>query len=147
MYTKSNVSVVGTPRVVLTDKFGNVKQDFSVPNRVVTVGKGFIASRMVGTSSAVMSHMAVGSGTTAAADGDTALQSELARVALTSATTVGAVTTYVATFVAGVGTGAITEAGIFNASSAGVMLCRTTFLVVNKGADDTMSITWTVTIQ
>jgi hypothetical protein len=66
--------------------------------------------------------------------------------------------TYACTFLPGTGTGAIVEAGIFNDSSpshtesvsslvGGVMLCRTTFAVVNKGADDTMSITWTVTIS
>lgn len=141
------LTVVGTPRIVLKDKDGNVKQDFSVPNLVVTAGKGFIASRMVGTAQAVMSHMAIGTGATAAAAGDTALQSEAARVALSDSSASGAVATYTATFVAGVGTGAITEAGILNASSAGTMLCRTTFPVVNKGADDTMSVTWTVTVQ
>lgn len=141
------LTVVGTPRIVLKDKDGNVKQDFSVPNLVVTAGKGFIASRMVGTAQAVMSHMAVGTGATAAAAGDTALQSEAARVALSGSSASGAVATYTATFGAGVGTGAITEAGILNASSAGTMLCRTTFPVVNKGADDTMSVTWTVTVQ
>ena len=45
------------------------------------------------------------------------------------------------------GTGAITEAGIFNASSSGTMLCRTVFSVVNKGASDSMTITWTVTVS
>ena len=41
---------------------------------------------------------------------------------------------------------AVTEAGVFNASSSGTMLCRTVFPVVNKGADDTMSVTWTITL-
>jgi hypothetical protein len=53
---------------------------------------------------------------------------------------------YSASFGAGVGTGALTEAGIFNASSAGTLLCRTVFSVINKAANDTMSITWTVTL-
>lgn len=147
MKTNSSISVVGTPRIVVTDRDGKVKYDFSVPNLVVTSGKNFIASRMVGTTPAVMSHMAVGTGATAAAAGDTTLQTELTRVALSASSATGAVATYTANFAAGVGTGAITEAGIFNASSAGTMLCRTTFPVVNKGADDSMSITWTVTIQ
>lgn len=146
MIENCQISVVGSPTIVLRDKHGNIKTEFKVPNRVVTVGKNFIAQRMTGTP-AVMSHMAVGTGTTPAADGDTALQAEIARVALGSLSTAGAVTTYTATFPAGVGTGAITEAGVFNSNSAGTMLCRTTFAVVNKGADDTMSITWTVTVQ
>ena len=43
-------------------------------------------------------------------------------------------------------TGAVTEAGIFNAASGGTMLCRTVFSVVNKGADDSLSVTWTITL-
>jgi hypothetical protein len=91
--------------------------------------------------------MAVGSSSTAPANGDTALGGELGRVALTSSTASGAIATYIATFPAGTGTGAVVEAGIFNASSSGTMLCRTTFSVVNKGADDAMSITWAITVS
>jgi hypothetical protein len=40
----------------------------------------------------------------------------------------------------------VTEAGVFNAATGGDMLCRTVFDVVNKAADDTMAITWTVTL-
>ena len=122
---------------------GEVVQE--VDNLVVTAGKGFVASRMVGTSANVMSHMAIGTGSTAAAAGDTALGNEAARTALTSTNVSGAVVTYVDTFAAGTGTGAITEAAILNASSGGTMLCRTVFSVVNKGASDSMTITWTVT--
>jgi hypothetical protein len=117
-----------------------------VDNLVVTSGKEFVASRMVGTSSNVMSHMAVGSGSTAAAAGDTALGSELGRTTSSDSVS-GAVVTYSATFAAGTGTGAVTEAGLFNASSAGDMLCRTVFSVVNKGASDSMTISWAVTVS
>jgi hypothetical protein len=54
--------------------------------------------------------------------------------------------TYVSSFEAGDATGAITEAGIFNAASGGDMLCRTVFSVINKAADDTLSVTWTITL-
>jgi len=54
---------------------------------------------------------------------------------------------YVSTFAAGAATGAVTEAGIFNASTAGDMLCRTVFAVINKAADDTVEITWTITLS
>ena len=116
-----------------------------VDNLVVTTGKGYVASRMKDASATAMSHMAVGSGSTAAAAGDTALGSEAARIALTSTTVSGADVTYVATFGAGVGTAALTEAAILNASSSGTMLCRTVFPVVNKHSTDSMSVTWTVT--
>lgn len=147
MNATENLKASGSLRVVVTGIDGKVKEEHEFKNLVVTVGKNFVASRMVGTSSAVMSHMAVGSSSTAAAAGDTALGSELGRVALGSATATTNVVTYTATFPAGTGTGAIVEAGIFNASSAGTMLCRTVFAVVNKGVDDAMSITWTITIS
>lgn len=147
MNTNENLQASGSLRVVVTGADGQVKAEHDFKNLVVTVGKNFVASRMVGTASAIMSHMAIGSGTTAAAAGDTTLQSELGRVTLSAATASGAVATYTATFPAGTGTGAVTEAGIFNAGTGGTMLCRTVFSVVNKGADDAMSVTWTVTIS
>ena len=118
-----------------------------VPNLVVTAGKGYVASRMKDTSATAMSHMAIGTGSTAAAAGNTALGSESARTGLTSTTVSGADIVYVDTFAAGTVPAAITEAGIFNASSGGTMLCRTVFSVVNKGANDAMTITWTVTVS
>lgn len=118
-----------------------------VPNLVVTVGKNYVASRMKDTTEDAMSHMAIGSGTTAAANGDTALGSELDRNALASTTVTANEVAYVTTFAAGEGTGAVTEAGLFNAVSGGTMLCRTVFSVVNKSINDSMTITWTVSVS
>ena len=124
---------------------GEVVQE--VDNLVVTAGKGYVASRMKDATATAMSHMAIGSGSTAAAASDTALGNELGRVSLTSTNVSAAVVTYVATFGAGTGTGAVTEAALLNASSSGTMLCRTVFSVVNKGSADSMTITWTVTVS
>jgi hypothetical protein len=148
MDIKETLSITGALTIVKTNELGVVTEKVHVPNLVVTVGKTFIASRMAGTASAVMSHMGVGIGTVAAAVGDTALGSALgANVALTSSTASSNTVTYVATFGAGVSTGAITEAGIFNALTAGTMLCRTVFPVVNKAAGDSITITWVVTVS
>lgn len=141
-----NLKMTGELDIVVKNAQGEIKEQVHIPNLVVTAGKTFIASRMTGTSSNVMSHMAVGTSSTAPAAGDTTLGTELARVALTSSTPSTNVVTYVGDYPAGTGTGALQEAGIFNAASAGTMLCRTTFSVINKGASDTMTITWTVTI-
>jgi hypothetical protein len=102
---------------------------------------------MKDATTTAMSHMAIGTGTSAAAAGDTTLGTEAGRVTLTSTTVTANAVAYVATFGAGTGTGAITEAGLFNASSSGDMLCRTVFSVINKGAADTLGITWTVTVN
>lgn len=146
MQTQDMIKATGALRLVLS-KADGTSEEYDFKNLVVTVGKEFVASRMVGTASNVMSHMALGSGTTAPAAGNTALEAELGRVALAGAVAASNVVTYTATFSAGTATGAVTEAGIFNASSAGTMLCRTVFSVVNKGVDDALSVTWTITIS
>ncbi len=140
------IKVTGELKITVTKPDGNVHETI-VPNIVVTDGKEYIASRMKDASATAMSHMAIGTGSTAAAAGDAALGNEAGRVALTSTTVTSNAVAYVATFAAGTGTGAITEAGIFNASSSGTLLCRTVFSVINKGAADTLGITWTVTVN
>ena len=141
------IKMTGDLKIVLTDENGQIKHEQEVKNLVVTVGKNLIASRLKDTTDGAMSHMAIGSGSTAAANADTTLGTELGRVSLTSTTVTNNNVAYVATFPAGTGTGAVTEAGLFNASSSGTMLCRTVFSVINKGAADTLGITWTVTVN
>ena len=144
----------GKLHIVVHDQFGNIKQEAVVPNTVVNGGKAFIAQSMQKTTTntpTAMTHMGIGTGTVAAAVTDTTLGTEIGtRQTVTATNTTVTVTNdtaqYVATFGAGVGTGAITEAGVFNASTAGTMLCRTVFSVINKGANDSMTITWRVTI-
>lgn len=139
----------GELHVVVRDDLGIIKQEFTVPNLIVTAGKEYIASRMTGTSSAIMSHMAIGTGVTAPVVSNTTLQAEAARVGLTTFTTSTNQVTSTATFPANVPSSglAMTEAGIFNASTAGTMLCRTTFPVVNKSAGDSITISWVVTVS
>jgi len=144
---QDQIKVTGELKITVTNDEGNVKKEIIVPNIVVTDGKEYIASRMKDASATAMSHMAIGTGSTAAAAGDAALGTEAGRVALTSTTVTSNAVAYVATFPAGTGTGAITEAGILNASSSGTLLCRTVFSVINKGAADTLGITWTVTVN
>jgi hypothetical protein len=144
-----SIKMIGDVCINLFDETGAIKDSREIKNLVVTVGKSFIASRMKDATATAMTHMEVGTSTQAAAVGDTALIAAVtsSRVALTSTTVTANAIAYVGTFAAGTGTGAITEAGIFNASSAGTMLCRTVFSVVNKGASDTLTITWTVTVS
>ena len=144
---KDNLKLRGDVAIVVKDKNGKVKDSREIHNLVVSSGLEYICSRMAGTSASFMSHMAVGSGTTAASAGQTDLVSILgSREALDSTSASSNTITYTSSFEAGEGTGAVTEAGIFNASSSGTMLCRTVFAVVNKDADDTMSITWSITL-
>lgn len=143
-----NLKLRGDLNIVIKDTNGNIKEDRKETNLIVDSGLAYICSRMVDANDTAMTHMSVGSGTTSPVGGDTDLETVLgSRVTLDSTAHADNTVTYTATFAAGEGTGAVTEAGVFNASSAGTMLCRTTFAVVNKGADDIMVITWTITLS
>ena len=127
MNTNEMIKATGRLNIQVIGPDGMIKDEQTVDNLVVSVGLNFIASRIRDASATAMSHMAVGSGTAPAASGNTALGTELGRVSLTSTTATNNAVAFVATFGAGVGTGAVTEAGLFNASTAGTMLCRTVF--------------------
>jgi len=143
-----NLKLSGELAMVLRDKNGNVKEERTEKNLVVSTGLTYIASRMKDATATAMTHMGLGSGTTTEAAGQTDLTTLLgSREALDSTTASSNTIVYVASFEAGDATGAVTEAGIFNAASSGTMLCRTKFNVVNKAADDTMNVTWTITLS
>lgn len=117
-------------------------------NMVVTLGKQWIAKRMANQGT-VATHIGIGSSATAAALGDTALGAQLARVAMSVAggTVSGATVTYSATFGAGVGTGTVQEAGLFDAATAGTLIARTAGNVITKLANDVLTINWSITIN
>jgi hypothetical protein len=148
---EGRIPVAGRVHIVLRGPDGRIKARDTVDNLVVTAGRQHIADQLADQGEAVMSHMAIGTGTTAADPLDTALETEIDRNALTSKTqgtgSDAHKVTYVADWAAGDGTGAITEAGIFNSASAGTMLCRSVFAVKNKAAGDTLSLTWVLTFS
>lgn len=146
MFTET-INITGRLKISRLNESGDELEVREVKNLIVDVGKNLITSRLVGNTTAIPSHMAVGTSNTAATTAQTALTTEIGRVALDSSTRSTNTITYVATFPAGTGTGSLTEAAILNASSTGDMLCRTNFNAVNKGAADVIIITWNVTIS
>ena len=118
-------------------------------NLVVSTGLSFITSRLLSGSAAVMSHMALGTGATAASLSDVALGSEVApRKALSGAVQSGTnAVVYTAVFDPGEATGSLTEAGILNNSSGGTLLCRSVFAPLGKAAGDMVEVTWTITVS
>jgi hypothetical protein len=150
MNIQENLKPTGMVTVSHFNSAGDLINTFEVPNLVVTTGKNYIASRIKDTTYTAMTHMAIGTSSTAASASDATLVSEGGRVAL-SATTVSTNTiTYTATFPAGTGTSTspgIQEAGILNQSSNGTLLCRTVFPSVAKAAGDSIAITWVVTVS
>jgi hypothetical protein len=127
----------------LRDENGELKDRWELDNTVTTNGKNGLADQILAAPTlAKPTHMAIGTGTPSA----TALGTELDRNALANKTRSGAVITFTATWAAGDGTGTLTEAGIFDAASAGNMWCSTSFTAKPKAAGDTLSATWTFTV-
>src|SRR6478609_6964086 len=91
-----------------------------IHNLVVNVGKALVADRlMVAPTLDAITHMAVGVGTTPPTVLDTALVSEVLRKAFDSADLVDLTIVYVAIFGPGEASGALVEAGLFNADVDG----------------------------
>lgn len=151
--THDYIKPTGQLNITLIDAAGQIKFQTTVSNLIVTTGKVVAANRLIGNVSgdnAAMSHMGVGTdgGTILPlAASNTTLGSALGTRQSVSSSVSDNVVTYSATFGPDVATGAITEAGVFNASTSGKMLCRTTFPEINKESTDTLSINWNVTIN
>lgn len=139
-----NTATVDNVEIILRDKHGEIKQRRTLHNTVTTAGKAGAADQQVASPAlGKPTHMGIGTST----GGTTTLTTELDRNALTSKTRSTNVVTMVGDWAAGDGTGAITEAGIFDASSSGNMWTYSSFSVINKGASDTLSISWTLTFS
>lgn len=125
----------------------------TIQNLITNAGKAGAASRLNGAGSeAAFTYIAVGTGTTSAAAGNTTLETEISDSGLSRANaTATRVTTtqtndtaqLVYTFTVS-GTKAVTESGVLNASSNGVLLCRQTFSAINVVSGDSLQITWKV---
>ena len=144
----NELKVKGSLDIVVRDKDGKVKDTRQVNNLVVDAGLDFITSRMTANTATVMSHMGIGTGSANTTAADTSLGSQSgSRETLDTITVTNNQIEYTAVFEAGDQTGLITEAGIFNASSSGTMLCRSTFGGITKNSDDNMTIVWTITVS
>jgi hypothetical protein len=131
--------------VVLRGPDGRVKRRESLHNLIPTVGKeGIVDNLLASPTLGKPTHMAIGTGTEEAKAADTTLDTELDRNALAEKTRSGKVVTMVAEWAAGDGTGAIVEAGLFSAEASGTLFARAVFAVINKGAEDSLTITWTI---
>lgn len=139
---KDTINLVGEVEILLNNQVVLEKK-----NLIVQVGKNFLASAVINNSTSPFVGMAIGTGTNAASLSDTTLQIESVRAAFTTYSVSTNVVSLSNTYAAGTGTGAVTEAGIFNnATSGGTMLSRVVFSAVNKSAADTLTINWTITV-
>jgi hypothetical protein len=126
---------------------GTVDQ-YLVRNAFTDGGLGYLAARAAGEAVDVISHMALGEGDTPEDGTSTTLEAEIAgsRVAV-SITGTGPSRIYTAVFGETVGNGAITEAGLFNAATGGLLTNRAVFGVKTKVPGEIMTFVWTLSQQ
>lgn len=152
-----NLKVRGIVSYVLRDKDGNIKEERVVQNQIQNLGLAAFAS-LIATdnpqSSDTFDWIGIGSGSGQAVT-DTTLDTEIttnggqrrggADVTATSETTnVANDTVQFVTVFNFTGSLAITEAGIFNASTNGVMCAYQDFGVINVANGDNLQITWKI---
>lgn len=119
---------------------------------LTNVGEEWAASRMAGTGTLniAATHIGWGTGTAGAVKGDTALTTEVGTRGTASVTVESSGSSAkfqaVATLTnSSAGAYAITEAGLFSASTSGYMFVRGDFAVINLNDGD--QITFTITID
>lgn len=120
------------------------------PNMVVTTGMQWITGALTGDTAAptTMKYIGIGTGSTAAATTDTTLgtpvESRATGTQSRITTTVSNDTYKVVGTVSITDTRAVTEAGLFSASTDGTMAARQVFSAVNAVSGDSLQITWTL---
>jgi len=147
---RDGIGLSGIMVAELRDKSGKLKARREIHNTVTTLAHKMAADQLLASPSLVTpGWMEVGTGSGQdAADSTLATYIAGSRTALDSkARGANAIITMVCTFAAGVGTGAITEAGTFNVVTQNTtdLITYASFAAINKGADDSLVITWTLT--
>lgn len=151
MNSLENLKLSGRVHFIITGEDGTVKEERIEDNLVVTSGITYIRDRVSSASPpGLITHMELGTGAVAPAAANTTLGTALGtRGTVTITTPTASTIQYSSSFAAGApaaGTNAITEAGLFTASTAGTMLCRVTFSAINKAPNDTMTVNWTISL-
>jgi len=148
---KETLKLRGEIEFILKDSEGRIKEVRKLKNLIVNAGKSEVAGLIIGdTGATAFGYVAIGTGTTAPSASDTALENETHRTSATTSLTTTNVTNDTAQLQATfnfTGSYAITECGIFNASSGGDMLARQTFDVLNVANGDNLTMTWKITVS
>lgn len=130
---------------------GILKQQVTGPNVVTTVGKEFLAAFLNSAAAAATTftakYVAIGTSTTPESAADTGMGTEVSRHTGTVSYVSNQIYQVKATFATGSGTGAIVEYGLFNTNTGGTLVSRDTEAVINKGANDTLTVTYQMTLS
>lgn len=149
------VGVLSPHHVKLPFVLGQWAPQMRQANLITNVGRRAVAQLLRDGTGSPFSHIAVGTGTSAANATDTALEGETSAAGLgrASATTseqttdtTGDTARFLKLFSV-TGTLAVTESGVFNNPSAGTPLCRQVFSAINVVNGDTLQITWDIDVD
>jgi len=153
---KDKMKVRGLITLKVTDKKGKLKEEKEIKNTICNLGlKAIVGLTGNIDSQTAFTYLAAGTGTTAAGATDTALETEItdsglerASVTPTSETTTATDDTLQLVKAWSVtGTNAVTEIGILNAASAGVLLGHQVFSALNVVSGDTLTVTYQVVLS
>ena len=143
--SKDKITVKGEVTITLRDEKGEIKKQVKLPNLVTTIGKNEMAKLLANSSGfARPSHISVGTDNSAPAVGDTALGTEILRKPIATTGALGNKVTYTVSFLPGEATALLEEAGLFDAAAAGDMWARFLTGSFNKGANDTLDLSWSL---
>lgn len=146
-----NATLRGQYFIRLYGPDGELKQSIDGKNVVCTNGKEFLASFLksaaLAASTFTMKYLAIGTDGTAANAANTALNTEVARQTGTASYVSNQIYQITATFATGSGTGAILEYGLLSSNTAGTLLSRDVEALINKGANDTLTVIYQLTIS
>lgn len=155
LYIQRNEIVVPTGKVLLQlqdVRTGKIQQGL-FDNMVVTAGKNSMADALRGNTAnnkGIITYCGLGTSSQAPALGDTSLIAEIARKLVSVRSVSGNVATFQTFFTTSEGNGALREAGLFGddasgTANSGTLFCR---VAINrtKTSNDTLSLTWSVTI-
>ena len=123
-----------------------------IKNKVVNAGLATVAHRIISDTPKTFKYGAIGIGTTAATDSDTACESQIltrSKGTLTTDTTTatGDTAKIVTSFTSDTTSYAVTEYGTFETLSGTPMLNRVTFGAVTLNLNDILEFTYTLQVQ
>lgn len=148
------ITLKGLWKFTIRDKkTGKIKRVQTYENIIPTVGRTMIANNLANvspTNNMLVNYFAVGTGTTAPANGDTALETEVYRNEIASRTNGNNVAYFTGFIAAAEDDGTYREAGLFCDASAtpdsGVLLSHVA-INVTKSDTETLTVDITITIS
>lgn len=154
MGLSENLDMKGRLTLQKYNKTNQMVQEIFADNNIVLSGRDLVAKLFIKENIAPISHVAVGTGRTEVdPKTDTKLNAELFRKAITkivpnqdlTQTDGGRIKVKITTELDfGEANGALTEAGLFNANTLGVMYNRAVFSAINKTSEFKLTLIWEI---